>query len=73
VPEHNPVGEQAETRPISPYGSSKLMTELMLADAAAAHDLRYGALHYFNVAGADPAGRCGQSTTHATHLIKVAV
>jgi UDP-glucose 4-epimerase len=73
LPERNPVGEQAETRPISPYGSSKLMTEMMLADAAAAHDLRYVALRYFNVAGADPAGRCGQSTEHATHLIKVAV
>jgi UDP-glucose 4-epimerase len=73
LPERNPVGEQAETRPISPYGSSKLMTEMMLADAAAAHDLRYVALRYFNVAGADPGGRCGQSTKHATHLIKVAV
>ena len=62
LPKHNPVDEQTETRPISPYGSSKLMTETMLADAAVAHDLRYVALRYFNVAGADPAGRCGQST-----------
>ena len=57
---------------MSPYGSSKLMTEIMLADAARAHDLRYVALRYFNVAGADPEGRSGQSTPRATHLIKVA-
>ncbi|MGH7185122.1 MAG: NAD-dependent epimerase/dehydratase family protein, partial [Pseudomonadota bacterium] len=55
-----------------PYGSSKLMTEIMLADTARAHDLRYVALRYFNVAGADPEGRSGQSTPRATHLIKVA-
>ena len=59
-------------KPISPYGSSKLMTEIMLRDTAHAHDLRYVALRYFNVAGADPLGRSGQSTPHATHLIKVA-
>ena len=58
--------------PESPYGRSKLMTEMMLADAAAAHGFRYVALRYFNVAGADPAGRTGQSTRGATHLIKVA-
>lgn len=67
-----PVTELAETRPESPYGTSKLMTEIMLRDAAAAHDFRYTALRYFNVAGADPKGRTGQSTAGATHLIKVA-
>ena len=72
MPESNPVSEDADLKPISPYGSSKLMTEIMLRDAARAHDLRYVALRYFNVAGADPLGRSGQSTAHATHLIKVA-
>jgi len=72
LPENNPVKETARLAPISPYGSSKMMTEIMLADAAVAHDLRYVALRYFNVAGADPAGRSGQSTPQATHLIKVA-
>ena len=67
-----PVSEDAELHPMSPYGRSKLMTELMLADTAAAHPLTYGALRYFNVAGADPRGRSGQSTPTATHLIKVA-
>jgi UDP-glucose 4-epimerase len=67
-----PVAEDARPAPMSPYGSSKLMTETMLADAAAAHDLRYVALRYFNVAGADPQGRAGQSTPRATHLVKVA-
>jgi UDP-glucose 4-epimerase len=67
-----PVDEQAPLQPLSPYGRSKLMTEMMLADAAVAHDLRYVALRYFNVAGADPAGRTGQSTKGATHLLKVA-
>jgi UDP-glucose 4-epimerase len=67
-----PVAEDAPLAPMSPYGSSKLMTEIMLADAARAHDLRYVALRYFNVAGADPKGRSGQSTPRATHLIKVA-
>ncbi len=57
---------------MSPYGTSKLMTEMMLADVAAAHDFAYAALRYFNVAGADPHGRTGQSTAGATHLIKVA-
>lgn len=70
--EHIPVGEDAPTLPESPYGTSKLMTELMLRDAAAAHPLTYTALRYFNVAGADPARRTGQSTAGATHLIKVA-
>ncbi|MGQ0558968.1 MAG: UDP-glucose 4-epimerase GalE [Sphingosinicella sp.] len=67
-----PVDEQAPVEPINPYGASKLMTERMLADAAAAYPLNYGALRYFNVAGADPKGRAGQSTAGATHLIKVA-
>lgn len=71
-PEVMPVTEDAPTLPESPYGSSKLMTEIMLRDAAAAHPLRYTALRYFNVAGADPKGRTGQSTKGATHLIKVA-
>jgi len=72
MPKENPVGEDARLEPISPYGTSKLMTELMLRDTARAHDLRYVALRYFNVAGADPLGRSGQSTARATHLIKVA-
>lgn len=71
-PDEVPVTEDAPLRPMSPYGSSKLMTEIMLADAARAHDLRYVALRYFNVAGADKKGRSGQSTPRATHLIKVA-
>ena len=71
-PKENPVSELATPAPMSPYGSSKLMTEVMLADTARAHDFRFVALRYFNVAGADPAGRSGQSTPRATHLIKVA-
>lgn len=67
-----PVREDARLAPESPYGTSKLMSEWMLRDAAMAHDLRYTALRYFNVAGADPKGRTGQSTPGATHLIKVA-
>ena len=67
-----PVPEDLPLNPINPYGRSKLMTEWMLQDAARAHDLRYVALRYFNVAGADPRGRSGQSTPNATHLIKVA-
>lgn len=67
-----PVAEDAALAPISPYGRSKLMSEWMLADAALAHPLSYVALRYFNVAGADPLGRSGQSTAGATHLIKVA-
>jgi UDP-glucose 4-epimerase len=59
--------------PINPYGMSKLMTEAMLRDVAAAHPINYAALRYFNVAGADPQGRSGQSTIGATHLIKIAV
>ncbi|MEX0955350.1 MAG: UDP-glucose 4-epimerase GalE [Rhizobiaceae bacterium] len=71
-PEDVPVTEEETTKPESPYGTSKLMTEWMLRDAAGAHDIRYAALRYFNVAGADPKGRAGQSTKGATHLIKVA-
>lgn len=71
--EVSPVTEDAPQRPINPYGMSKLMTEAMLADVANAHPLNYCALRYFNVAGADPQGRTGQSTAGATHLIKVAV
>src|SRR5579862_6446480 len=72
-PSRIPVREDDPTVPMSPYGSSKLMTEIMLRDAGAAHGLSYLILRYFNVAGADPAMRTGQSTKGATHLIKVAV
>jgi UDP-glucose 4-epimerase len=68
----DPVSEDVPLNPVSPYGRSKLMTEMMLADVAAAHPITYGVLRYFNVAGADPGGRSGQSTSGATHLIKVA-
>jgi UDP-glucose 4-epimerase len=71
-PTVNPVPEDTALAPINPYGRSKLMTEWMLADAAKAHGFGYVALRYFNVAGADPNGRSGQSTPNATHLIKVA-
>ena len=71
-PIQNPVSEDADLKPLSPYGWSKLMTEIMLADTARAHAFNYVALRYFNVAGADPQGRSGQSTPRATHLIKVA-
>ena len=73
IPEVVPVKEDSPKLPINPYGMSKLMTEYMLADVAAAHPINYCALRYFNVAGADPEGRTGQSTAGATHLIKVAV
>ena len=72
-PARVPVREDDPTVPTSPYGSSKLMTETMLRDAGAAHGLRHVILRYFNVAGADPLGRTGQSTAQATHLIKVAL
>lgn len=72
IPEDIPIAESCPTIPISPYGWSKLMTEQMLKDTAAAHSFDYCALRYFNVAGADPDGRSGQSTSGATHLIKVA-
>jgi UDP-glucose 4-epimerase len=67
-----PVAEDTPLNPMSPYGRSKLMTEMMLADVAAAHPITFGALRYFNVAGADPQKRSGQSSPTATHLIKVA-
>jgi UDP-glucose 4-epimerase len=73
TPAKVPVAEGDPTVPINPYGTSKLMTEAMLRDVAAAHPLNYACLRYFNVAGADPQGRSGQSTAGATHLIKVAV
>jgi UDP-glucose 4-epimerase len=73
IPDAIPVKEDSATRPINPYGTSKLMTEMMLRDTAAAHPFNFCALRYFNVAGADPDGRAGQSTAAATHLIKVAV
>ena len=65
--------EHAPTRPLSPYGSSKLMTEIMLHDVASAHGMNYVVLRYFNVAGADPKGRVGLATVGATHLLKIAV
>ncbi len=67
-----PVREDAPTAPISPYGSSKLMSEIMLHDAARGYGLSFVAFRYFKVAGADPKRRTGQSTPQATHLIKVA-
>lgn len=73
IPDSIPAREDMPTVPINPYGMSKLMTEAMLKDVAAAHPINYCALRYFNVAGADPQGRTGQSTAGATHLIKVAV
>ena len=73
TPARVPVAEGDPTVPINPYGMSKLMSEAMLRDVAAAHPINYAALRYFNVAGADPQGRTGQSTVGATHLIKIAV
>jgi UDP-glucose 4-epimerase len=73
IPAQVPITEDARTEPINPYGWSKLMTERMLADVSFAHPINFCALRYFNVAGADPRGRSGQSTAGATHLIKVAV
>ena len=73
IPESSPVREDMSTIPINPYGTSKLMTEMMLRDVAAAHDFNFCALRYFNVAGADPLCRTGQSTVGATHLLKIAV
>ena len=72
APERVPIGEDDPKLPINPYGASKLMTERMLEDAAAAHPFNYGALRYFNVAGADPEGRSGQVGKGSTHLIKIA-
>lgn len=73
IPDQVPVAEDCTARPINPYGASKLMTETMLGDVAAAHPFNFCALRYFNVAGADPEGRTGQSTPGATHLIKIAL
>ena len=73
APETVPINEDDPKLPINPYGASKLMTEWMLRDASAAHPFNYGALRYFNVAGADPKGRTGQQGKGSTHLIKVAV
>ncbi|MEM8726257.1 MAG: UDP-glucose 4-epimerase GalE [Pseudomonadota bacterium] len=73
TPAESPVTEETPRQPINPYGWSKLMTEQMLADTSLAHRMNYCALRYFNVAGADPRVRSGQSTAGATHLIKVAV
>ena len=73
APEKAPVAEDDPKEPINPYGASKLITEWMLRDASAAHGFNYGALRYFNVAGADPQGRAGQQGKGSTHLIKVAV
>lgn len=73
MPEVSIVDEDTPQRPINPYGWSKLMTEQMLVDVAAAYPINVGVLRYFNVAGADPLGRSGQSTVGATHLIKVAI
>jgi UDP-glucose 4-epimerase len=73
APETVPVAEEDPKQPINPYGASKLMTEWMLRDASAAHPFNYGALRYFNVAGADPQRRTGQQGKGSTHLIKVAV
>jgi len=70
TPDAVPVAEDSPTPAESPYGRSKLMTEWILQDAAAAHGIKFGILRYFNVAGADPQGRTGQSTPRATHLIK---
>ena len=72
APETSPVDEDTPTRPINPYGWSKLMSEQMLRDIAATGVFNYGALRYFNVAGADPQGRSGQASKGATHLLKVA-
>ncbi len=73
APERVPIDEEDARLPINPYGASKLMTERMLEDASAAHGFNYGALRYFNVAGADPDGRAGQIGRGSTHLIKIAV
>ena len=71
LPETGVAAEESSTVPINPYGTSKLMSEWMLRDTALAHGLKYVALRYFNVAGADPQARMGQRTPDATHLIKV--
>ena len=72
-PQSVPLKESDPTRPVNPYGRSKLAVEWMLEDVSRVHDLRHVSLRYFNVAGADPKGRTGQVTDHATHLIQVAL
>jgi UDP-glucose 4-epimerase len=72
VPERVPITETAPLKPINPYGWSKLFFERQLEDLGMAHGLSCAVLRYFNVAGADPRGRTGQSTPQATHLIKIA-
>ena len=72
IPQESILREDSPKQPINPYGWSKLMIEQVLADCAKAYDFRYAVLRYFNVAGADDKKRCGQSSTHATHLIKIA-
>ncbi len=72
MPKQDPIPETAPLNPISPYGSSKMMSEIMLKEVAAAHDFSFVALRYFNVAGADPQGRAGESRQNVTHLIEVA-
>ena len=72
-PDQVPVPETAPTRPLSPYGFSKLMSEIMLHDVAEAHGMKYAVLRYFNVAGADPLARVGLAAAGATHLLKIAV
>lgn len=72
IPEDGAARENSPTQPISPYGHSKLMTEQVLRDLSAAHGLTVAALRYFNVAGADPAGRIGQAGPNVTHLLKIA-
>ena len=72
IPEGEAASEESTLSPINPYGTSKLMSEWMLRDAASAHGMKYATLRYFNVAGADPQARTGQRTPEATHLIKVA-
>src|SRR6202051_1551607 len=72
-PDQVPVPEHAPTRPLSPYGTSKLMTKIILHDTASAHGMNYVVLRHFNVAGADPAARIGLATVGATHLLKIAV
>src|ERR1700685_4120242 len=72
-PDQVPVPEHAPTRPLSPYGSSKLMAGIILHDVPSAHGMNYAVLRYFNVAGADPQARIGLATAGATHLLKIAV
>ncbi len=72
IPDGGKASEDSPTQPINPYGTSKLMTEWMLRDLAAAGGPGYVALRYFNVAGCEPTGTIGQSTPKATLLVKVA-